>query len=163
MFINDNSVDISGLAETWLDDTIADGYVQILKFTLILRDHLGQTGGGVCFYYKSSLAVSRRLDLEDSCLESLVISAKTRKGNPDLLTLALYYIPPSAPRNVWDTLEMSLETLCTRTPSRLAQVCELVGTLALSKLVEESDKSSIGLYCDDSLAINRNVNHPPTI
>ena len=43
----------------------------------------------------------------------------TTKGNPGLLTLALHYIPPSAPRNAWDTLEMSLETLCTRTPSRL--------------------------------------------
>ena len=118
-FINDTYVDIIGLAESWLNDTIADGYVQILKFTLICRDRPGPTGGGVCFYYKSSLAVSRWLDLEDSCLESLVISAKTRKGNPSLLTLALYYIPRSAPRNVWDTLGMSLETLCTKTPSRL--------------------------------------------
>ena len=109
------------------------------------------------------MAVSRQLDLGDPCLKSLVISATTRKGNADLLTLIHNKIPPAAPRNVWDTLEMSLETLCTRIPFRLAQVCELVGTCAFSKLAKESDKISIGLYCDDSSAINRNVSHLPTI
>ena len=97
-FIYDNSVDVIGLAETWLDDTVADGYVHIPDFTLFRRDCIGQTGGGVCFYCKSCLAACRRHDLEEPRLESLVVDIKSHKGNPSL-TVSLYYIPPFSPSN----------------------------------------------------------------
>ena len=41
-----------------------------------------------------------------------------------------------------------------------AEVCELVGTLALAKLSEVYNGSDIGLYRDDGLAVFRNVSGP---
>lgn len=41
-----------------------------------------------------------------------------------------------------------------------AEVCELVGALALTKLVEEYNGGDIGLYRDDGLAVFRDVSGP---
>ena len=43
-----------------------------------------------------------------------------------------------------------------------AKVCKLVGTFILSKLGNIIGKNNTGLYCDDRLAILRNMNAPGT-
>ena len=41
-----------------------------------------------------------------------------------------------------------------------AEVCELVGNFLLHKLSEKYEKKNLALYCDDGLAIFKNVNWP---
>ena len=41
-----------------------------------------------------------------------------------------------------------------------AEVCELVGTFLLHKLSLKYNKNNIGLYCDDGLAIYKNISGP---
>ena len=41
-----------------------------------------------------------------------------------------------------------------------AEVCELVGSFILNKLASITNKSNIGLYCDDGLGIFQNISKP---
>ena len=41
-----------------------------------------------------------------------------------------------------------------------AEVCQLVGSFILNKLAYITNKSNIGLYCDDSLGIFQNISKP---
>ena len=41
-----------------------------------------------------------------------------------------------------------------------AEVCKLVGNLLLHKLSEKYERKNLALYCDDGLAIFKNVNWP---
>ena len=99
-FVHNLDLDIFFLAETWLDDTIPDGFVSISNYFFLRRDRQHGIGGGVGVYFKSSLLVTRRPELEADNLECLVVSMK---GLGRTLFLACAYRPPSSPPQLWSS------------------------------------------------------------
>ena len=97
-FIASRGIHILGLAETWLDDTVRDGELDIPHFTLYRLDRRCRSGGGVAFYCHNSLKIRRREDLETAFLELLWLELQSR-GKYSLLGCA--YRAPSKPVSCW--------------------------------------------------------------
>ena len=51
--IRERTWDVVGIAETWLDASIADGELNIEGYSLVRNDRKGRKGGGVCIFYRS--------------------------------------------------------------------------------------------------------------
>ena len=64
---------ILGVTETWLDQTVSDGEVEIQGYRMFRLDRKGKAGGGVCIYIHQSLSV-RPLQISKSELEMLWIA-----------------------------------------------------------------------------------------
>ena len=64
-FLSKNSIQILGVAETWLKPSITNGEVTIPNYKLYRKDRTSQEGGGVGIYYHNTLQVHRRPDLEN--------------------------------------------------------------------------------------------------
>ena len=94
-----------GLAETWLDDTVADGELAIPHFKLFRRDR-DRHGGGVAFYCHESLQICHRRDLETDALEMIWLEVQG-SGSKSLLSCA--YRPPSQTADYWITFSNSVE------------------------------------------------------
>ena len=122
-------VDILCLAETWLDSSFSDGEVSIHGYNLHRKDRSAGSGGGVAIYCKSSLATSRRQDLELNNMESIVLDVKSRNGS---MTVACFYRPPSSPVNYWQTFEQSLDVLEQHNGNRVIVVGDLNDNLLAS-------------------------------
>ena len=73
ILLADRSIDILAINETRLDDSILDREVHILGYDIIRRDR-NKNGGGVCFYVRSTINYSLRLDLSVNQLENLCSS-----------------------------------------------------------------------------------------
>ena len=77
--MEDRAIDILGLNETRLDNTIADSQFDIEGYDILRRDR-NRNGGGVAFYVAQSLTYVNRQDLlshED--LEILTVEIKKTK------------------------------------------------------------------------------------
>ena len=78
-FMEDKTIDILGLNETRLDNTIADSQIDIEGYDILRRDR-NRNGGGVAFYVAQSLTYVNIQDLlshED--LEILTVEIKKPK------------------------------------------------------------------------------------
>jgi exonuclease III len=62
VFLSNNKLDVLAINETKLDDSIPDVELYIYGYDLIRRDR-NRNGGGVCFFVKSSINYTIRLDL----------------------------------------------------------------------------------------------------
>ena len=81
--MEDRTIEIIGLNETRLDNTIPDSQVDIKGYDILCRDR-NRNGGGVAFYVAQSLTCVKRQDLlshED--LEILKVEIK-KKQSPSL-------------------------------------------------------------------------------
>ena len=79
VFMEDRTIEIIGLNETRLDNTIPDSQVDIEGYDILCRDR-NRNGGGVAFYVAQSLTCVKRQDLlshED--LEILKVEIKKNK------------------------------------------------------------------------------------
>ena len=86
IFMEDGAIDILGLNESRLDNTIADSQFDIEGYDILHRDR-SRNGGGVAFYVAQSLTYINRQDLlshED--LEILTVEIKKPKSKPFLVT-----------------------------------------------------------------------------
>ena len=63
------SINVFGIAKTWLEPSISDGELAIDHYNWLRKDRLHRHGGGVCVCYHESLRVQRRTDLESDDLE----------------------------------------------------------------------------------------------
>ena len=106
VFMEDRAIDILGLNETRLDNTIADSQFDIEGYDIIRRDR-NIHGGGVAFYVAQSLTYVNRQDLlshED--LEILTVEIKKPKSKPFLVTT--WYRPPDSKVEIFDKFESYL-------------------------------------------------------
>ena len=76
--MNEGSMILLGLSETWLDCTIPDSEIAIHGFKHYRRDR-NRNGGGVLVYAPESVKSTRRLDLENDSLEAIWIEVKMRQ------------------------------------------------------------------------------------
>ncbi len=51
-FLNRNQISIAFVTETWLRPTITDSVVNIVGYSLMRRDRLSDSHGGICIYIK---------------------------------------------------------------------------------------------------------------
>ena len=95
---------ILGVTETWLDQTVSDGEVEIQGYRMFRLDRKGKAGGGVCIYIHQSLSV-RPLPISKSELEMLWIGIKfkTKQMNAKLAASTDPQIPPSNSGTPWKT------------------------------------------------------------
>ena len=100
---------ILGVTETWLDQTVSDGEVEIQGQRMFRLDRKGKAGGGVCIYIHQSLSV-RLLPISKSELEMLWIGIKF-KHKTDECKIGCFYRLPNSPVELWNTLENELESL----------------------------------------------------
>ena len=90
--LNENQIDIIGLNETRLDQTIKDQEIQIDGYQ-IFRNDRNIDGGGVAFYVKDSLP-DVRVKLKCDELELLCLEITPR--NAKSMFLLSWYRPPTS-------------------------------------------------------------------
>jgi hypothetical protein len=98
LYIQEYSIDIIGIAETWLTDSVSDSEIQIEHFSIFRKDRgvfKDGRGGGVLLYVKSSLESYACDDLNKFKCESIWCSLKL-KHNCELLVGAAYKSPNAA-------------------------------------------------------------------
>ena len=98
ILLADRSIDILAINETRLDDSILDREVHILGYDIIRRDR-NRNGGGVCFYVRSTINYSLRLDLSVNQLENLCIEIRKPRSKP--FEVATWYRPPDSPTEIF--------------------------------------------------------------
>lgn len=106
-YLSTRGIHLLGVAETWLDSSIADGEVTIPHYQLHRKDRSGQQGGGVAFYCHDSVIARRRPDLEMPDLEVLWLEVGSHKATNTLIGCC--YRPPDRPSAYWDAFEHHLD------------------------------------------------------
>ena len=86
-FVGSARIDVLGLAETKIDDSISDSSISIPGFVLFRRDR-SKNGGGVALYVRSTLQPV--LECIHSDLEALVVKLPKLK-----IHFTVTYLPPS--------------------------------------------------------------------
>ena len=99
-FLSKNSIQVLGVAETWLKPSITNGEVTIPNYKLYRKDRTSQEGGGVGIYYHNTLQVHRRPDLENEL--ELIWLEIVDQGYRTLLGCG--YRPPEKPVIFWTAL-----------------------------------------------------------
>ena len=100
---NTHKIHIMGITETWLDNTISDGEVQIPGYRLFRHDRQGKAGGGVCICVHHSVKV-RLLPLGHLCSEIEMLWIAVTLGKVDY-NVGYLYRPPNAPAHFWSDLD----------------------------------------------------------
>lgn len=77
VFIREKNVDILGLGETWLDETITNDTLAIPGYK-IFRSDRNRSGGGVLFYYSESLSCES-ISISAPSIECVWLKLKLRK------------------------------------------------------------------------------------
>ena len=93
--MEDRTIDILGLNETGLDNTIPDSQVDIEGYDILVGTDRNRNGGGVAFYVAQSLTYVNRQDLlshED--LEIFTVEMKKPKSR-HFLVITCYRLPDS--------------------------------------------------------------------
>jgi len=105
-YIHDNSFDILGLSETWLNPEHNTSYFDIPGYTFIRKDRVGR-GGGVGIYLRKSI----KFTIYDFTFPSQpspdleYVACKTKIQNKTLCILNMYRAPSSNLLQFFDTLE----------------------------------------------------------
>lgn len=75
VLLQNNSLDLSAISETRLNETVADNEISISGYDIIRRDRSlnGRNRGGVCFYLHSNINYIVREDLVSDQIENLSI------------------------------------------------------------------------------------------
>ena len=84
--------DVFGVTETHLTSEIADGEINIEDYSLVRRDRPGRQGGGCAMYYRKSLKVIHRPDLEDDKVEGIFMQVKAGSRDTEV---GIIYRPPN--------------------------------------------------------------------
>ena len=103
-----NSLDIFGLAETFLTEKVENINLNIDGFVFERRDRVGKLGGGLLIYIANHIIYKRRNDLEQSDVENIWIEIKFPHNKPLMINFA--YRPPNSNQDLIDKYENQLLT-----------------------------------------------------
>ena len=106
---SENGPDILGMCETFLKKNNPDSQLSINGFNFMRKDRTDiqdKAGGGLLLYYKQSLQVTRRNDLEISNIESIWAEIILPNSRPFLICTV--YRPPNALSSWVDLFEEEL-------------------------------------------------------
>ena len=105
--IDQQSIDIFGIGETFLDFNIDDSTLQVHHYFLERGDRIGKVGGGLVCFIKNNLNYKRRYDLEDENIETVWIELVFRSSANILI--CMLYRPPNAPINWLEYFHSALD------------------------------------------------------
>ena len=88
-----NSLDIFGISETWLDNSIPDDKILLPGFLPPFRRDRRRDGGGVAVYVSEAVAAKRCPLIEPSTGEFICIDLALNRNH---YLLCFFYRPPSA-------------------------------------------------------------------
>lgn len=110
--LDNKTIDILTLSETWLDDSYQDSEVAIPGFTCVRLDRRGNKEGfgGVAIYVKDGLPFCVRNDLHSTVNECLWIELSRKKCRPTLICCA-YRAPDSDFTEFISNLESAMEKI----------------------------------------------------
>lgn len=106
---NKNCPEIFGICETFLESNITDNQVAIDGFEFLRKDRsdtINKTGGGLVLYFKKTIKVKRRSELEVSNLETIWAEIELPNAKPFLLCTV--YRPPNVLNEWVDLFEEEL-------------------------------------------------------
>ena len=103
LVLADKYLDVLAIQETKLDVSNNNSDFYICGYELIRRDRLSDSGGGICFYIKSTINFSVRTDLNIDELENLCI--EIRKPNSKPFIVVNWYRPPNSSTGLFSHLE----------------------------------------------------------
>ena len=113
MILQQNSVDILALSETWLNDSWPDAVLTVPGYCCYRRDRSNSTGGGILIYVKSSLFSQRLAVFESDGLlfEDLYIEFRQPHSSP-ILFVCIYRPPDSSSSDFTKKLGADFEKRC---------------------------------------------------
>ena len=89
--------DIFGMCETFLEPNVTDGQVKLEGYDFLQKDRAevqNKTGGGLILFFRNSLNVKRRLEIEISNIETVWAEITLPNAKPFLFCTT--YRPPSS-------------------------------------------------------------------
>ena len=134
--LNDDDIDIIGLSETRLDETVRDSDVNIDGYN-IYRNDRNANGGGVAIYLKESLS-EPTVKIKSDKLELVALKFTSNHTKPFLVMC--WYRPPTSGvdddesfenlRNIWKEVdkeekEITFQKLCSTTTSLITGMRKL--------------------------------------
>ena len=105
ILLANNYIDVLAINKTRLDSSISDCELFISGYEIFRRDRSinGRHGGGVCFYVRSTINYTPRLDLNIDHLENLCIEIRKPRAKPFLVIT--WYRPPDSTVDTFSCFE----------------------------------------------------------
>ena len=101
------SVEILGICETFLDSETPDELLKLNGFNLERRDRVGKAGGGIIVYLSETINYKRRQDLESCDIETIWLEILIPNSKSFLYCSA--YRPPSANTSWVDLFTLEID------------------------------------------------------
>ena len=113
MFENNKCIDVFGICETFLNETVDDKLLTMNGYRFERKDRRKcnpvslNKGGGILIYISNNLNYSRRNDLESHEIESVWLEIELKNSKPFLI--CSFYRPPSSPIEWYEKFSMQIE------------------------------------------------------
>ena len=113
MFENNKCIDVFGICETFLNETVDDKLLTMNGYRFERKDRREcnpvslNKGGGILIYISNNLNYSRRNDLESHEIESVWLEIELKNSKPFLI--CSFYRPPSSPIEWYEKFSMQIE------------------------------------------------------
>jgi len=91
--------DILAINETWLDESVTNGEIDIPNYCIVRNDRR-RTGGGVCLYVRNGIPY-KKLDTIDTGIESIWLTVRMKYED---IVVGTVYRPPSSNRDYHDSI-----------------------------------------------------------
>ena len=121
-YVNEFTIQIIIVTETWLSGDIPDNVINIPGFILIRKDRHNGFGGGCAIYVSDEIPMKIRNELSDTNIESqwLTLRPKWLQRSMSRLAMASVYLSPSIDRgdleNFYDYFQSCYDILSTESP-----------------------------------------------
>ena len=105
----ENSPDIFGACETFLDPNISDNQLAVSGYDFLRKNRVSfqnKSGGGVLLYFRNTLTCTRRSELEISKIETIWAEVELPNAKPFLIFTV--YRPPNVRKKWIDLFEENL-------------------------------------------------------
>jgi hypothetical protein len=162
VFLATNPIDVLAINESWLDASVHDNEIHISHYEIVRRDRSmcsanGKTYGSVCFYLRSSIKFSPRLDLSSHQLENLSIEIRKPSSKPFIVST--WYRPPDLTNDKFSYFESFIGRL----DSENVEYC-LLGDLNCDLVASVLDHNSRSLTdIADLYGIHQLINEPTRV
>ena len=152
------NIHIFGLTETHMNASISDNELEIDGYTIIRRDCLSGSGGGVMCYVRNDLNWQRRQDLEVAEVESICIELFITKSSP--IIVMIMYKPPDSSSYLHQNFTESLRDVISISANENKELI-VTGDLNCDYLVPEDHKTIKQVFKGSGM--KRVINSPTRI
>lgn len=152
------NVDILCISETWLNDKIKDGEINITGYTIKRGDRKhGRKGGGVCIYIRDTLSYKERHDLTaNSQVEAVCVELV--RSSADNIIVSCVYRPPKPNCSYYDKMLDLLEKMSTENKELI-----LLGDLNIDYKLDHTLSTNPLHYIENLYLLRQLVDKPTRV